>query len=651
MTELWFVALVATGPLPIVAALMRRDRIVRSADPGLQDLFAAMLWLTIQAAVALALGATRLTAGTVLGSEAALLVVGLVLLRLEPADDGSRSMTPARWRRWVSPLALGAIVVGTSLVFAALANPTTDYDTIAYHMPIIGRWMQEGRFVSLTAEFSDVSAYPFSWEAIDTLFVIVSRHDIAILVPNLVAWAAFGLAIRFLAIESGCSSRVAGPVAIMALAAPSVVVHVSTAHVDMPLAAIVLASGCFVVFTVRTGSWLGAVLAVTSLGLAVGTKASAFGYATVVLVVWAILRRTYRARPAVGRIDRRCMAAACVVGGWLGAFWYIRNESILGTLPGIRDLWLSTVAAMFRVSHGEDWRVFMAAGLWAFGLPGAVFSLLTLLGLSWPSRPGAQPPARILRWLLVLAGIAAALYAVTPFSGDNGTHGFQLTPWMGQALRFGFSAFGVVAVLAAVAIERTFGRTADASLTVLAFVTLALAMPDELSLSPDLPLMICAVVVAGSVAIVDRYQHPARYLFPAMAYILIIPTVAALFHQAGGSRPLNRVRSYGATAACFDSAVAPGRTVGYLLSHRGRMFYGDRFDRRVVYVGETTATRSEWIQRLRDRRIEFVAVGPLADSWKARQEVDWLTHDDAFAVVCGRLDAPEPTLFRLAPDR
>lgn len=88
-------------------------------------------------------------------------------------------------------------------------------------------------------------------------------------------------------------------------------------------------------------------------------------------------------------------------------------------------------------------------------------------------------------------------------------------------------------------------------------------------------------------------------------------------------RAIARTRLYGDASAYIDTATKPGETIGYLSSHETYLFYGKNFDRQGVYVPfERNQSVSAWLNSIRDRQIQVLAVGQLVnESGMERAEI------------------------------
>src|SRR5207249_3222632 len=185
--ELLLLGTIALGPLPWSMILAGR---VPLGPHRLLALLTA--WCVLQACVALALGALGvLSLAPLVGVEVVLGVTGLAPGATRLWDVGAQEDHMVPW-----PLALlfgtGALAALTIGIQAAV-TPITDYDSLAYHLPTTAQWVYSRRLHRLGQFASLVRWYPFDWEAVETVFLLPFGEDVAVVLPNLVAWVVLGL--------------------------------------------------------------------------------------------------------------------------------------------------------------------------------------------------------------------------------------------------------------------------------------------------------------------------------------------------------------------------------------------------------------------------------------------------------------------------
>ena len=242
-----FLALVLAGPAPlavIVAGATWRHH--PPAGAAHWALAFALTWCVIQTLLGLALGASGLLRPMfVLTSETLLLLIGAALVRRArmrasalPRGD-SISATPVQLWEWIILGGLGSLAA--ALLWQVSAQPITDGDSLAYHLPAMVKWYQTGRF-EMPEQYLLFRHYPYCWEALSALFLMPFREDFTAALPSLVAWAMLGLAAYCLARLLQAGRDLALSAVALMLGAPIVVSSINTIHVDLPLAAFSMTS-------------------------------------------------------------------------------------------------------------------------------------------------------------------------------------------------------------------------------------------------------------------------------------------------------------------------------------------------------------------------------------------------------------------------
>jgi hypothetical protein len=624
--ELLGVAVVLAGPLPLCLTLAR-------AGAGLADHALATLvaWCAVQAGVALALGlAGWLRPGPLLAAELGLLA--LTAPRLRTVARLPRPVPPLEPLEWLTVAAVAAL--GVTLLLRAMAQVVTEHDSLGYHLPALARWVHAGALLPL--ERSDqIGHYPYGWELLSTLLVVPLRDDLLVCLPNLVAWLVVGLAVHAIARTLGAARLHAMAAAFAVLALPVTREQVGTMHVDLALAAFVLAGLRFAL--ARDGAML-----LVALALAAAVKTSGVLYAVLLLAAFALA-------PAGTRSPRRSRAALVPVVAALcaGIVWYVRNlaavRNPLGLvrvavggftiLPGTLEpaaIRRSTLVALFQPTQLAHWAIVGRMAWKALGPPGCLLTVASL-GLL---RPAIRPRGPVALVVAFFAACAAA-YVATPFSGDNGAHGWRLTPWAREGVRYALPCLGALGVLGAVGATRIAG-----------------------------PGIVGAAVVAVSAAVADAYTPAAVVLVGLGAAALlgrrpaVVTLSAALLLAAvvGGSSMLrhrraeDRLRRYGSIVERLAEQLPPGAAVAHVATAFSYPLYGVGFGNRVTCAPATSDDRDAWIRALRARDVALVAVGPLEPHQRRRRELGWLADPAGpFVRVAGEDPVRETVLYRLQP--
>src|SRR5262249_2934204 len=134
-------------------------------------------------------------------------------------------------------VAIALALVAVSLLWHVAAVPVIDWDSWAFHMPAMARWLQNGSFVRME-QYAERprSRYPFTWEAIGARSLMPSGGDPCLTLPSLVAWIALGLATWAAARDLSASRVLAVVAAALTLSVPHLQGQVNSLHVDLPFA-------------------------------------------------------------------------------------------------------------------------------------------------------------------------------------------------------------------------------------------------------------------------------------------------------------------------------------------------------------------------------------------------------------------------------
>ncbi len=591
------------------------------------------------------------------GFEIGLFVAGLFLLpRGSPAGGRLLETDSLSWSE--RTVVVGVIIAGTGLMIRSTATPITDYDSLAYHLPVMAKWYQTHAFVMLEQFFEgrfQISRYPYSWEALSTLFLLPLREDFLLAFPNLVAWAVFGLGISLVAIVLGAPRSGALAFAFLALTMPLVRAHVMTMHVDLALGAFFVAGVAFALRAPRDR--FSTAVAVTCIGMVVGIKMSGLVYAGLIVAALsaAWLMQPAAPGPRVTGTRADLVGAAVALAGILsGGFWYARNLLQTGNPLGFAGVTVAgmtlfngpldadTIAAttlwrQFHFDNATHWHILLGQVRKELG---SLFGA-SLLGAAAVAAFGPRTSHPLRREASLLAGLVAATalaYWTTPVTANNWDGG-PITPWMGQGLRYALPFIGLLAATGGVLLGTT--GTANAMVGPAAVVAGLLACSTR-------PMWLATLLVLSGLA----FHHVASLRFGNGGRLVVacVGVVAAAIFVASlhTKRDTARARLYRGVPAFIERKVGRDDTVGYVLSHQSYLFYGTHFDRRVEYVPAGADQRPEWIARLRAQHIGFLAVGPVRPEWRRRKELDWIQEEDGtFTRVFGRDEATEPVIYRV----
>jgi hypothetical protein len=654
---------VFAGPLPAGLAIARRSlpdacryRLTFKASAVLTT------WCGLQSGIAVALGSTGvLRLQPLLFAEAFVAVAGMVFLlrgaKSSPASTPFQAPTP------LSPpeAIIGTLLTltGVFLIWQIVTVPVTEYDSLMYHLPATAGFYRTGS-LQVPDQFRDnqIGYYPYSWEAIGTLLILPLREDVFVLLPNLVSAALLGIFIFLLAAEAGADRATALAVAAVSLTYPITIRTVGSAHVDLPLATFFLAAIYYGKVYARTANPWNLFLSSASVGTMLGIKTSGVIYSvlTIFALVWFLLaaRRADSSPASATRKRTDAVSAAVAVGvglivsGWW--FWYARNWIVVGNplglvpvrvagitiLPGpldVAQVRKTTLAHLFDLSNPSHVRILARVAGRELGLPFIVLAFAVPLSVLRM----CLRPTSINRDTIFFVGLAAAtvlVYWFTPYGADNGSNGWQISPWIGGAIRYAFPFLGALAVLVAVL---GVAVPLPASLLVallLVNCSLFLSYETEFLYLYGLCLAGCGILagVARSVSPGSRFG----WVFAAVGaaafagILLAIPIIRT-------KREAQRVDKYGGLVRFIDENTQPGQPVGYVCSHKGYLFYGAHLDREAVYCPpDDSQSLSAWVKSLRQRGISLIAAGPVVFGLEGERELPWIVeHRDLFVPVFG----------------
>jgi hypothetical protein len=647
--------LFAAAPVPIglCAVMLGRSETGRPSLPQASLLLLAA-WCVVQAVVAHVLGVLhQLQFSGALVAELAVLGGGaLSLARLRRRRDDpawgalTRSSGQADGLETVALLTLA--FMGLTLLWWSIAMPVVDYDSWAFHMPHMAQWLQSGSFTRMVQEATRPrNSYPYGWEALCTLFLLPFGEDMLVTFPNLVAWVLLGLATYLLARLWRARRIHALACAAMLLAIHYVADPVNTMHVDLPFAALFMASVYLGMVGTRGCTLVPLVLGAATMGLACGVRVTGPAYA-LGLGGWLVFVRSgtgageSHPREGLGLAALATLAAALLLAG----FWYGKNLLELGHLLGggnphdgpasVEGTWsyfaTSTLAYRVNPLQMSSWKVLIDR---AFGELDAPFVAIVALAALWPlanlteCRNRRDESASALVLLLLGTG---ALFWVTPLSANSGIQ-----------VRLGLPFLASLAVAATVGASR-------ARLPGEVSVALALmAATRSFSGSRVLYALVLLVVLWGlwrGRRETSSWTPRARLLVGAGSLFLALATITFLGRHR---REREREKTYGPFYEYLEHQVSPSEPLAYLASSRSYLFYGRRLARSVIYAPLLEGQGIEaWVEPLRERNIHLVAVGPWSGDGPERANLERLTGPGGpLLAVWGSGEPGEVSLFRL----
>lgn len=635
--------LILGAPFPLCSGLAARLLPTHCFVAGEQWLTVMLLWLTCQLS-----GATLLAAVGYFTLPGILLWQGLLLA------------IGWRWRRPLPPvlrhfLPLGlpgwSLLLLTLLLFGNLiSQPITDYDSLYYHLPFIASLHATGKLMP-DAVVAAVAWYPYGWETLSTLFVAPLRHDLLVALPNLLVWGMWGIAVYRLARRLGAPLGAASGAVVLLLTQPLVIDQLNSVRVDLALAAL-FTTGLTFALIYRQERQVGALLlALLCLPLLAALKSSGIIYGVVLLMSVSLLYVGQRAgAPAPSWAMLRPLLLIIGIAGIAAGFWYgqnwLRDGNPLGAVAVQVGAWTlfpgsitgeqirrTTLLTLFAPGNPAHWRA-LGMQLWLQGgLPGLTLSALAVAAW-WPSafrQDSARSEAsrsvldkssfKNSSSLTLLVGLLLAIYWVTPYSGDDGTYGYQLNPqWLGQSMRFALAAIGGVAILGALG---SAALPKGARWWPTLAVGLALLTVAQRSMLYLLAVLAFMVVVAGWVGL-GRWRS-GTYLQRARQHLMRQPrallgagTLLLLVGMTLGLLPLRaqrRAQAYGELPTIVARTVPTQATITALYSHQSYLAAGPTLQHRVRQAPMTITSGEELLSWLDREASDFVIFGPLLPQW------------------------------------
>lgn len=675
--ELLLLSVILTGPLPLcllITITIRRDE---EKSGFAHDLLVSLTcWCMIQVLIGILLGLFHcLTFTAVLMTEMATFSTGLILFIRR-----SRTGLASAWqdlRRLPSGLSLhekliiGVIgLTGIILIMRLLVIPIADYDSLAYHLPAMSRWYQSGTLVRLD-QSRQISSYPYNWEVLATLFLFPFGEDFLVALPGLLAWIILGLSVYLLSIKTGAERIYALAGSGLVLIMPLVLEHVNTMHIDLALAAFFLTGVYFIICYFQSGSPSYLPIVLGTAGLMLGIKTSGLLYGVVLLGVFAILS-SKRISP-LSPLKSPVRISRSVIPLWLwgavsflitGGFWYFRNLVELGNPIGNLKIYIgktlifpgnissavlskTTLASSFDPTHPGHWKIWLVQVKIQLGVPfltTAAAIILLLIGLG---RSGTSKRSTLIFVIMGLALATFALYWFTPYSGSNKDYNFQITPWLGQAMRFAFPCLGISGILAAGGLAAIrIRKSAVAAIVIIASFPELVKMCRYVDYSWNrIIFIIIVLLIAWGIG---RGGTAGKRFIPVLLCLAVTLSVITATYFIRQRRDIKRGQIYGGVMKYIDEETDRDKPIGYLFSHQSYLFYGKNLNRKVIYCPAKKRDLNQWLNFLKKSHIDVVAVGPLREAWESKKEIQWLNDPDGpFERVFGKNPQEEPFIYRV----
>ncbi len=741
--ELILFLVILVGPFPACLSILLIGN--KQQERSFAHFFCLVLtiWSLIQVSLCLVLGAFHtLRLHTVISLEILLFLVcllGLWKLQVLPFKAALRKALNFDFKASkLELLMLGALaLVGLFLLKALTTQPNTDYDSLWFHLPAIARWYQAGSLTLLDPagnwifEHPDAKFYPYNWHLLSVLFVMPFQEDFLVILPSLIAWVLLGSSIYLVSIEFGATqlNSIAG--AALVLTTPMLLTHVNTVRADLPLAAFFIV-GLFLAVSYhrsRCPLYLGLFLA--SLGMLTGIKTPGIIYGLLLTVMLTLLElklhlghRDGSAFKTQSRLLVSCVTIGAVTCLFLGSFWYIRNFSELqnqlaslfaikvasidaSMLPGasfdslfqgISKLQKTTLTDQFDPTNLSHWRTLGIQVVARLQLPFLALLLQAMLLPIALMRNQNKIKRTTLIFLSALLFLTAFLYWNTPYSsGTSGYYSSQLSPLLGNNMRYGYPFLGMLGVVAAVtatafslsgrlitaivvvssilgvisasifdlAARQNFtgnriiwgGKLIDdaglASNTVTNYLSkllehsLSSLASSLLILAGLLAVLVPLAMITNAKTSLSRKQFFCNGKMLLIFLLLCLGILTTITWSARAERDLQRAEIYQGLYAFLDQSVKSEK-LAYFSSFRSYLFYGTALNRQVLHVPLLGADQSaQWLSHLRENQIGFVAAGPGIKAPTEAALLQLVKDENVMSPVFGHDVRNEPVFYRL----
>jgi dolichyl-phosphate-mannose-protein mannosyltransferase len=687
---------VVCAPLPIVLALVADDLICSSRSVSLTDcwLGTLVLWTVTESLVVVSLGlSSHLFVAELLMAETVVVAVGMPMLI-------RRRGTVARWwrmsldglgrcsgaERWMLFVVTGLLVL---LVLEEFGLPTGDYDSLAYQLPRVVEWYQQGTFLERPPQWAGwINSYPYGWNTLFFLMVAPLGHDQLALLPNLTAWLMLAVVTYGLARLGGGQRTGSLAAAVLLLLMPLSVINVHSAHNDLPFAVFFLGSLYFSLRAWQQRSGSLALLAAACAGMMLGCKMSGVGYIVLLLGIWCSLAaigwraRRWRWSTILEPCRYPVLAVLCLGSvGLVGASWYLRNASENGNPLGFFQVsvfgWVilkgpvtrafidqTSLTGNFRLGDARHWAI-LARAIRQF--PGCPGMMLAVGGAFLPFALFRRRNGRVI--LLALSTLCLAtlwLYAAGPWTAKDGFEP-DISDWMGQQMRYSFPFWGLLAAVVGATMPRPSGTLIPGIMMVGAAIGAVDAVRHS-ALYAEFSHRRATLLFAGALALASLAgtglgRPPARRLVArlrsawsrqpraavaagiALVLLLTLSASAAMLIARGRRQAAQEAR-YGGIGRFIDEELEPRARVGFWGSHTSYLLYGRDLNRRLRYLAlDQQPTWEDMARYVRSQPVDVVAVGPKVQPspvW------GWLAdHPEAFVRIHGHHIFRDVVVYRV----
>lgn len=306
---LWMVLANAASFLGAWAILSR----IRTNRESLDVLLLILIRLALISATILAAGLLGFMTSTGLGIVATIVLTLLLAAGIRPDRESFR------WPACGGPAAVFTAVVSLRLLLQAWFFAPYAGDTLCYHLPKVAEWTRAGAITWETGA-NWRSAFPAGFELVELWWVVFLHHDAIIEMAGLEFLALSFSAMYVLAREFQLGERTSYAAALLFTMTPGIHLQATSCFNDGPTAALWVAAAALVIARAPLS------LVILPVGMGLGVKPT-YGYALPGLILlWFLWRRP---KPS-SLTPSRWLVFLCLLGLFLGGFWYGRNAVRFG---------------------------------------------------------------------------------------------------------------------------------------------------------------------------------------------------------------------------------------------------------------------------------------------------------------------------------
>ncbi|NJK66833.1 MAG: hypothetical protein HC789_05680 [Microcoleus sp. CSU_2_2] len=511
--------IILIGPIPLCLSLAFGNQ-KENSNYSLPHFLLVLItaWTIVQISTGLILGSLdRLNIFSIILAEFLIFAIATNLINYQERRDPSsfnwqipQLKQPLSKSEWL--IIFASAFAGFVLLATLATKPTTNYDSLWFHLPAIARWYQTGSFTLLDAagnwifEQEQARVYPYNWHVLSAFCVIPFGEDFLAAFPMLIAWVLEGLSVYLLSVKFGATRIHSMAASSLVLTVPMMLNQVNTIHPDLPLAAIFTVGLYLGLSYYQSRSLSELSLFLASTGMLAGIKITSLVYAGALLIGLAILEIK---RFAVNQKSRQTQfilvnfikpvllcGIACFL--LLGGFWYARNllqinypvgdigeikvplqpvpqpspvkpptpsiqpspspSPVKPPTPSIPEpppspllkIWRSTLAAQFNPSNISHWQTLGLQITIRLQLPFMAIALQVLAAPLALTKGKTKLVNENNIILNVLLFSTGILYLITPYtSGTAGESIGYISPLLGFNLRYGFPFLSLLGIAAA----------------------------------------------------------------------------------------------------------------------------------------------------------------------------------------------------------